>query len=109
MYTSGLYRNSPTRVQEWMLGAMGWARVQLREGRSFRRRLAEIRATQWFSAAELERFQLGALRGILLLARDRVPYYRRTFQARGFDPARLRDASELAALPVMRKADVVHR
>ena len=107
MYASGFYRKSPARVQEWMLGAMGWARVQAREGRSFRRKLAEIRGTQWLSATEMKRFQLAALRRILLLARRQVPYYRSTFQARGFDPSRLRDASELAALPVLRKADVV--
>lgn len=107
MYATGLYRNSPARVQEWMLGAYGWARAQVREGRAFRQKLAQIRATQWLDAGELARFQLWSLRRLLLLARERVPYYRRMFAERGFDPARLQDPAELAALPVLRKLQVL--
>ena len=109
MYASAWYRNSPVRVQEWMLGARGWARARLREGRDFRRKLAEIRATQWLSADELRRYQASSLRRALTRARERVPYYRRLFAECGFDPARLRDPAELAALPVLRKSQVLRR
>ncbi len=107
MYATGLYRRSPARLQEWMLGAYGWARARIREGRSFQRKLAEIRGTQWLSADELRRFQLWTLRRILTRAGEQVPYYRRLFAERGFDPARLRDPGELAALPILRKSHVL--
>jgi phenylacetate-CoA ligase len=107
MYASGMYRKSPARMQEWMLGALGWTRARLREGRSFERTLAGIRDSQWLSTAELAHFQLTALRRLLARAKERVPYYGRVFKLHGFDPARLWDAAQLAVLPVLRKADVL--
>lgn len=54
----------------------------------------------------MQEANLHALRSLLLHARDTVPLYRERMADVGFDPARMRRASDLARLPVLTRDDV---
>jgi len=55
---------------------------------------------------DLEAFQSGALRRLVLHAYQNVPYYRRLFDEAGVDPRRIRSASDLTSLPITTKQDL---
>jgi len=65
------------------------------------RYLREIEASQWLPSEALRALQLEKLRTILAHAGGTVPYYREMFRRERFDPARVRSAEDLRALPVL--------
>ncbi len=62
--------------------------------------LSGLLRNQWRSAAALEAVQSRRLRALVRHAWERVPWYRRLFEATGLHPADIRTARDLAALPV---------
>ncbi|MCL4695867.1 MAG: AMP-binding protein [Burkholderiaceae bacterium] len=68
-----------------------------------RRRLER---SEWLPRAEIEREQGVRLRAFLSEIGERVPYYRDLFAARRFEPAAVRSARDLQALPLLDKADI---
>lgn len=66
------------------------------------------RAMAWtrLDPEAVRRQQTERLRELLQHARKNVPHWRELFRARGFEPAALRGPEDLAALPVLTKADV---
>src|SRR4051812_11136161 len=62
--------------------------------------------SQTWDAGRLAEYQLGKLKAILRHAAAHVPYYRRLFREVGFDPERVRDASDLRALPLLDKETI---
>lgn len=62
--------------------------------------------SQWLSAREVERLQMGRLREFLTRIGVNVPYYSELFRAIGFDPASLSSLGELERLPLAGKADI---
>ena len=74
-------------------------------GRHIMRRLEELNRTQWLSRDELLALQQEKLQRVVEYAYRYVPYYRRTFEAIGFQPADLRrDPASLSQLPILTKA-----
>lgn len=51
-------------------------------------------------------FQLSQLRSLIKHAYTNVPYYRRRFDARGVNPDKVRDVSDLHVLPYLTKQDI---
>lgn len=68
-----------------------------------RRRLEE---SQWWPRERLLAWQLERLNALLARAQAHVPYYRELFRRAGFEPARVRSVADLAALPLLAKADI---
>ncbi|MCX7893479.1 MAG: AMP-binding protein [Burkholderiales bacterium] len=68
-----------------------------------RRRLEE---SQWGPRERLLAWQLERLNALLARAQAHVPYYERLFRRAGFEPARMRSVADLAALPLLAKADI---
>ncbi|MBL8472257.1 MAG: phenylacetate--CoA ligase family protein [Rhodocyclaceae bacterium] len=68
------------------------------------RRLRELEQSQWWPAERIRAMQAERLRNFLCDIGRHVPYYRELFAARGFDPASVRDAADLAALPALTKS-----
>ena len=62
--------------------------------------------SQWWSAQQLQQWQLTRLRDLLHHADVHVPYYRELFARNGFDPAKVRQLADLARLPLLRKSDI---
>lgn len=70
------------------------------------RRLRRLEASQWLPRGTIEERRIERLRGFLReIGRD-VPYYARQFEELGFEPAAVRSVDDLAALPLLTKADI---
>ncbi|MCU0949628.1 MAG: phenylacetate--CoA ligase family protein [Burkholderiaceae bacterium] len=69
-----------------------------------RRRALE--ASQWWPRERIEALRVERLRAFLGAAARDVPYYRELFAARGLDPARIERVADLAAYPLLTKADI---
>ena len=65
-----------------------------------------LERTQWWPPERLLELQAARLRDLLRAAQCHVPYYRRLFAERGFDADSMRDAADLARLPLLTKADI---
>lgn len=60
--------------------------------------------SQWWTPQQLQAHQVERLRRLLVEAGSGVPYYRRLFAERGFDPAAVTDTAALQQLPFLTKA-----
>lgn len=62
-----------------------------------------MEASQWWSAAQLEAYQLDRLRAFLADVGTHVPFYRQVFSEAGFDPAKMSRVADLQRLPFLTK------
>ena len=69
-------------------------------------RRAELERSQWLKPEEIQALQATRLRDFLQRAGATVPFYADRFKAAGFDPRAVRSAADLAALPLLSKADI---
>lgn len=69
-----------------------------------RRRALE--QSQWLPPSELRDMQLRRVRAFLSTIGRSVPYYSELFRRLDFDPARISSTADLAALPLLEKADI---
>jgi len=68
--------------------------------------LREYRRSQWLAPQQLGRLQLDKLNRLLMHAWQHVPYLQQRWQQLGLERTPLRDVAELAAYPIMTKAEV---
>lgn len=102
MYGSRLYRALGVTGQERMIAGYAYIRRAIREGPLYRRLLAHVNETQWFSHHELAEYQQRKLGEMLRWAVRHVPYYRRVCGTpTGDDPLAVLDA-----LPYLDKESV---
>lgn len=78
-------------------------RLKHHDSVAIRRRLE---VSQWNSPEQILAEQTTRLRGFLGEIGSRVPYYRDLFSRIGFEPAAVRTAADLQALPLLTKADI---
>src|SRR5690349_2979646 len=76
------------------------------KGHATYRYLREMEAADRASAAELEEARRRKLRDLIEYSYVHVPYWRSLLDGRGMKPSDIRDPRDLAALPLMRKADM---
>ncbi|MCC7596239.1 glycosyltransferase [Janthinobacterium sp. FW305-129] len=88
-------------VARWLFPLHEWLK-----GHHSARLLRRLERSQWWNAEQLREWQLARLRHLLRHAGRHVPYYRALFARCGFDPEQLRQLSDLARLPLLRKADI---
>jgi phenylacetate-CoA ligase len=79
---------------------------ELAKGHDSAARRRALERTQWWSPEELSRGRMQRLRRFLLEAKTHVPYYRRLFAQRNFDPGSLEDLTDLARIPVLDKQSI---
>ncbi len=65
-----------------------------------------LERSQWLKPEAIAQEQAERLRAFLMEIGQRVPYWRQQFQALAFDPAAVRSASDLHALPLLTKATI---
>lgn len=82
-----------------------WPLWEAARGRPTKARLAYLERSQFRPPEELEALQIGKLRRLLVYAATRSPFYRRRFDAAGFDPARLRSLDDLERLPLLSREE----
>ncbi|MFA9217697.1 MAG: glycosyltransferase [Sphingomonadaceae bacterium] len=66
----------------------------------------QLERSQWYSPEQLDTLQSQRLRKLLMSAGKHVPYYRQLFAERDFQPGATCQRSDLARLPVLRKATI---
>lgn len=66
----------------------------------------ELEETQWWSPDRLAALQAQRLRGLLVRAGERVPYYRHLFGQLRFEPYRMARVEDLRALPFLDKPTI---
>lgn len=74
-----------------------------RYGAEYRKSLAFLRASQGFSADQLQAYQIAQLRHRLRLAFEHVPYYRKISSELGIAAEDIRSVEDLRALPLLTK------
>jgi phenylacetate-CoA ligase len=74
------------------------------KGHSTTARMRELEASQWWTRDRIEANQLKCARAFLEDVGRNVPYFRRIFGERGFQPVQLRALADLARLPFLTKA-----
>jgi len=62
-----------------------------------------LQKSQWWSAAEIEAYQLQRLKTLMTHAYANVPYYHAAFNERGLVPSDIRDLTDLERLPILTK------
>ncbi len=70
------------------------------------RYLREYEANQWLPPEQLAELQWDKLNALVAHCWNEVPFYRRRWQAIGFEPGDLRSMDDYARLPVLTKADI---
>jgi len=78
-----------------------YALLSLVVGQNLVRRAEEVRSRASWPAERLQAFSLERCQRVLRHAAERIPYYRRQFQQRGFRAEQFSDFSQLSALPVL--------
>ncbi|HET7584062.1 MAG TPA: hypothetical protein VFK13_04095 [Gemmatimonadaceae bacterium] len=74
-------------------------------GPSLRRVAHTLRPMRW-SRERLDAYQAERLRALVRHACERVPYYRRLYDAHGVRPEHIRSVADVARLPIARKEDM---
>lgn len=86
MYSGSYYQWVSPYLQERMIAARAYIRKAIREGATFRRLVASLDETQWYSSSALRDYQARQLECLLRWTTDNIPYYRHQI-----DPSKLGD------------------
>ena len=66
-----------------------------------------VKESQFWSAEQIEKYQMDKLTPLLQHAYDHVPYYRRLFDFLNIKPPDIRKTSDLYQFPIIRKQDIM--
>ena len=83
-----------------------WPLVARRRNSRHLHYLRELERSQYRKPGDIAADQLTRLKLILAHAYDTVPHYKRSWSAAGVHPSELRTLADLAAFPVLTKADI---
>ena len=104
-----LYEAAPQPVKSVVGRAYRALPTRLRYGSAFTRFQNEAAAVESWDPAEIERYQIAAIRDSLLAARE-APLYRERFAALNLDPTKFECLEQLRDYPVLTKRDLIdHR
>jgi phenylacetate-CoA ligase len=101
-----VYQHAPAWLQTVLLNAQAARLHRERYGPTFEALEAAWDRSQWWEPARLRDWQAERLREIARVAYERVPFYRRRFDACGVRPEEITGPEDLRRLPVLTKADV---
>lgn len=102
----GLYRRSPIRFQNLMVGTYGWILKRRRYGPEHDRTLAYLMDTMSWSRERLEALTLSRLQDTLIYAGQWVPHYREQWKKLGFDPRDVKRIEDIRQLPALEKDEL---
>lgn len=104
-----LYEAAPQPVKNLAGRAYRALPASMRHGRAYARFQEEALASEHWSPAEIEQYQIAELRKTLIAA-NAAPWYREQFAAAKVDPARFESIEQLADYPLLTKQDLIqHR
>jgi phenylacetate-CoA ligase len=97
------YKKSPVALRESLKLIYGSIPFQWRLDSTFKRQMAFLRKSQWWSQRELENYQNAQLFDLIRHAYSQVPYYRQVMAERNLIPADIRHKEDLHKLPLLTK------
>jgi phenylacetate-CoA ligase len=97
---------SPPLLKDLAATGYGFRHRQRKYGRQFRRHLAELTESQWWSTEQHEEAQAMRLRQFVAYAAATVPYYRDLLGRLGLRPADIHSVEDLRELPLLDKETV---
>lgn len=100
-----LFYAAPPLCKNFLSSAYGWAERRRRHGAHYRKHFAAVEASQWWTTERHLPLQLERVKALLEHAEQHSPYYADLFRRLGFDPRRMSGLQDLAALPILTKAD----
>jgi len=80
--------------------------ISLLSGANFFSKLKKIQEFEHKSREEIETYQFSQLKDLILIAYERVPFYRRKYEKEGLDSSSLRNLSDLSKFPVVSKREI---
>lgn len=98
-----LWEHAPHWLKSTLGTGLGWTPPAWWLGRSFRENCAFLRDAQGWPAERARACQWEKLHGILMLAYEKAPFYRRAFDALGIRPADIRTLEDMGRLPLIEK------
>ncbi len=101
-----LYDASPALVKDLMATGYGYRLKRRKYGPHFRRYLAELTESQWWSPEQHAEAQARRLRRFVRHAALTVPFYRDLFRSLGIDSRDIQDYDDLTQLPLLEKETV---
>ena len=105
-WMDGLYQRAPQWAQVGLLNAYALGRRAHWDGPAFRRLSAQWEESQWWEPAALRSLQDERIRALVRFAYDRVPFYRKQWDAHGVNVGQVQGVADLPKLPVLTKADI---
>jgi phenylacetate-CoA ligase len=101
-----IYEASPRFIRESVGRILGKIPDTILYGKEFSRTWNLIEKSKNWDSKKFEEHQITELRNILILAGERVPYYRRIFKEISFQPKNFSSFEQLAALPLLTRTMV---
>jgi phenylacetate-CoA ligase len=98
-----LWEHAPPWLKSTLGAGLGWASPAWWLGRSFRKNCAFLQDAQRWPAEHARLYQWEKLQGILRLAYEKAPFYRRAFDALGVRPEDIRTREDMGRLPLIDK------
>lgn len=98
-----LYFSLPIWMQEWALSQYGRRLDTLYYGDGYDRWCEHFTMTEWYTVAQMQEYQLDALRRMLATAFRAVPWFRRLTAERDLRWHDLQSLEDLRRLPIMEK------
>lgn len=80
--------------------------ILVRNSLTYKKTYDLLKKSQWWSADQLEEYQLEQLSKLLSHSYENVPYYTRVFNERGLKPKDIQDLKDLEQLPIMTRDTV---
>src|SRR5215467_1420070 len=100
----GLEPRVLNRSWSWALRAIIMPMGDITFRHPMMRRLAFLEQAQWWSRGQLHEYRDRALRSLLSISYNQVPFYRQLMDSVGVRPEEVRGARDLLRLPVVTKA-----
>ena len=101
-----MYRRLPVAAQHALCSLEGWRVDRQRYGAGYPRLFADVSARGAWPADRMTAFRNERIAGFVRHAAASTPAYRACLEAAGIAPRDIRTLADLAALPVLRRAEV---
>jgi phenylacetate-CoA ligase len=88
------------------IAGLGWPALPDGPGAAALAVQFQLDLSQWWSAGELERWQMKQLHSVLAHARATIPFWRARLDAAGFDKTVRPDRAALRSLPLLRRGEL---
>ncbi|MBN1866421.1 phenylacetate--CoA ligase family protein [Candidatus Sumerlaeota bacterium] len=98
-----LFYLAPPWMRDAIASVYGWRQKRRRCGERFRRHVAHLAESQWWSQEKVLALQFVKTKAFLERAGRHSVYYRNLFQERGFDPSAMQSLDDLRVLPILDK------